>query len=135
MLLLAVLSDWVTDMLRNALLHESGLLRNPADSEWTVKVHTIAEMLPLSLDYELTGAVAENLNNTKWPVRMMAVSLLASSPASKFGPVLDSTATRDPSKFVRDMAIALSEIGRETSTNSCPCFFRTSIATSSASTV
>jgi hypothetical protein len=101
-------ADWVTDMLRNALLHESGLLLNPADSEWVVKVLTMSEMLPLTLDYKLTGAVAENLNNTKWPVRMMALSLLASSPTGKFGPVLDSTATRDPSKFVRDMAIALS---------------------------
>lgn len=101
-------ADWVKTMLRNALLHESGLLRNPADSEWVVKVHTMAEMLPLSLDYELTGATAENLTNAKWPVRMMAVSLLASSPTSKFGQVLDSTARDDPSKFVRDMAIALS---------------------------
>lgn len=101
-------ADWVTHLLRNALLHESGLLRNPADSEWVVKVHTMAEMLALSLDYELTSAVAENLNNAKWPVRMMAVYLLASSPASKFGPVLDSTAEHDQSKFVREMAIALS---------------------------
>jgi len=101
-------ADWVTHLLRNALLHESGLLRNPADSEWVVKVHTMAEMLALSLDYELTSAVAENLNNAKWPVRMMAISLLASSPVSKFGPVLDSTAKHDPSTFVREMAIALS---------------------------
>lgn len=101
-------ADWVTDMLRSALLHESGLLLNRADSEWAVKVYTMSEMLPLSLDYELMGAVAENMNNAKWPVRMMALSLLASSPTSKFGPVLDSTAKRDPSKFVRDMAIALS---------------------------
>jgi len=101
-------ADWVTALLRSALLHESGLLRNGADSEWIVNVHTMAEMLPLSLDYGLTRAVAENQSDVRWPVRMMAVYLLASSPASKFGQVLDWTARNDPSKFVRKMAIALS---------------------------
>ena len=104
-------ADWVTPLLRDALLHESGLLRNPADAEWVVKAHTMAEMLSLPLDFELTGAVAENLNDAKWSVRMMATYLLATSPASKFGQVLDSTAKHDPSKFVRDMAIAL--LGQE----------------------
>ena len=101
-------ADWVTPLLRNALVHESGLLRNPADDEWIVKVHTTAEMLSLPLDFELTNAVAENLNDTKWPVRMMAVYLLATSPGSRFGQVLDWTAGNDPSDFVRDMAVALS---------------------------
>ncbi|MEA3227059.1 MAG: hypothetical protein U9Q07_14000, partial [Planctomycetota bacterium] len=65
-------ADWVTDLLRNALLHESALLRNPADSEWLVKVHTMADMLSLPLDFKLTDAVAENLYDAKWPVRTMA---------------------------------------------------------------
>jgi len=101
-------ADWVTDLLRSALLHESGLLRNGADSEWIVKVHTMAAMLPLSLDYGLTRAVAENQSDVKWPVRMMALYLLASSPAANFGQVLDWIAGNDQSTFVREMAIALS---------------------------
>jgi hypothetical protein len=32
-------ADWVPPLLRSALLHESGLLRNPADDQWVVKVH------------------------------------------------------------------------------------------------
>ncbi|MHC4752057.1 MAG: tetratricopeptide repeat protein [Planctomycetota bacterium] len=100
-------ADWMAPLLRSALLHESGLLRNRADSEWVVKVHTMADMLSLPLDHELISAVAENLNNTKWPVRIMAVYLLTKSPDSKFDKVLDWTAKNDPSKPVREMAIVL----------------------------
>jgi hypothetical protein len=100
-------ADWMAPLLRSALLHESGLLRNRSESEWIVKVHTMADMLSLPLDHELISAVAENLNNTKWPVRMMAVYLLTKSPDSKFDKVLDWTAKNDPSKPVREMAIVL----------------------------
>ena len=102
-------ADWVTPMLRDALLNESGLLRNPAENAWIVKVHTMAEMLSLKLDFELTGTVAENLNDAKWPVRMMAVYLLARSPESRFGIVLDSIGKNDLSRLVRDMASVLSK--------------------------
>jgi hypothetical protein len=100
-------ADWMAPLLRSALVHESGLLRNPGDDEWVVKVHTMAEMLSLPLDHELISAVAENLNHTKWPVRMMAVYLLTKSPDSRFGKVLDWTAKNDPNKSVRDMATVL----------------------------
>ncbi len=101
-------ADWVAPLLRKALVHESGLLRSRADDDWAMKVHTMAEMLSLSLDFELTNAAAENLNDAKWPVRMMAVYLLATSPGSRFGRVLDATAQNDPSRSVREMAVALS---------------------------
>jgi len=100
-------ADWMPPMLRSALIHEYGLLRNPADDEWTVKVHSMADMLSLSLDQELTNAVADNLNNPKWPVRMMALYLLAKTPGNKFSKVLDWAAKYDSNQFVRDMAIAL----------------------------
>lgn len=105
-------AEWVTPLLRNALLHESGLLRSPAEDDWVVKAYTMAEMLFLSLDYELISAVAENLNDAKWLVRMMAMYLLAKSPDGQFNKVLDSIERNDPSKFVRDMAAALSESAR-----------------------
>ncbi len=100
-------ADWMPTMLMSALIHESGLLRNPADDEWVVKVHTMADMLSLPLDQELTRAVADNLNNPKWPVRMMALYLLAKTPGNKFNGVLDWAAKYDSNQFVRDMAIAL----------------------------
>ena len=100
-------ADWMTPLLRSALSHKSGLLLNPADDEWVVKVNTMADMLSLPMDNELISAVAENMNNTKWPVRLMAVYLLTTIPDSKFNQVLDWTAKNDPSKTVRDMAIVL----------------------------
>jgi hypothetical protein len=101
-------ADWAADLMRSALLHESGLLRNPAENEWVVKVHTMAEMLSLPLDHELISAVAENLNDAKWPVRMMAIYLLANRADGRFDKVLDWAAKNDRSKSVRDLAIALS---------------------------
>jgi len=100
-------ADWMTPLLRSAFSHKSGLLLNPADDEWVVKVHTMADMLSLPMDNELISAVAENMNNTKWPVRLMAVYLLTTIPDSQFSQVLDWTAKNDPSKTVRDMAIVL----------------------------
>ena len=100
-------ADWMEPLLRSALLHESGLLHNPANGQWVVKVHTMAEMLSLPLDYELISAVAKNLNNTNWPVRMMAVYLLSKNADRNFDKVMDWTAKNDSSKLVRDMAIAL----------------------------
>jgi len=100
-------ADWITSLLRSALSHKSGLLLNPDEDEWVVKVHTLADMLSLPMDHELISAVAENLNNTKWPVRMMSIYLLTTIPDNKFNNVLDWTAKNDPFKAVRDMAIVL----------------------------
>jgi hypothetical protein len=101
-------ADWMNSLLRDALLHKSGLLLNPAADDWVVKVHTMADMLSLPMDHELISAVAENMNSTKWPVRLMAVYLLSTIPDNQFNKVLDWTAKNDPNKTVRDMAIVLS---------------------------
>ena len=94
-------ADWMPQLLK------SGLLHNLNNDDWVTNVHTMAAMSSLPLDYELTNAMAENLNDTYWPVRMMAVSLLAKSQDDNFVKVLDWTAKYDPNKLVRDMAIAL----------------------------
>jgi len=60
------------------------------------------------LDYELTNVVAKNLNDPKWPVRMMAVYLLSKGADGGFSKVLDWTAKNDSNSLVRDMAVALS---------------------------
>ena len=100
-------ADWMEPLLRNALLHETGLLRSSANGQWVVKVHTMAEMLSLPLDYELISAVSMNLDSTNWTVRMMALYLLSKANDSNFDKVLDWTAKNDSNKNVRDMAIAL----------------------------
>ncbi|HUU20004.1 MAG TPA: hypothetical protein VMW72_22825 [Sedimentisphaerales bacterium] len=99
-----IYADWMEPLLSSAL---SGLLHNPANGQWVVKVHTMAEMLSLPLDYELISAVAKNLNDTNWPVRMMAVYLLSKTADRNFDKVLDWMVKNDSSELVRDMAIAL----------------------------
>jgi len=94
-------ADWMPAMLKSALLH------NLTDDDWVVKAHTMVSMLSLPLDYELIEALAENLNDTHWPVRMMAIYLLTKNQDSNFAKVLDWTVKYDSNKFVRDMAIAL----------------------------
>lgn len=104
-------ADWLVPLLRSALTHEAGLLRHPGENEWVVKVYTMAEMLSLPLDYELITAVADNLNHTKWPVRMMAMYLLARKQQGVFDKVLDWTIQHDPNSSVREMAAALRRTG------------------------
>jgi hypothetical protein len=99
--------DWITPLIMDALVHRAGFLRNNADDGWIVKIYTMADMISLPLNTKLIFALADNLSDEKWPVRMMAVYLLAKSPESRFGKVLDWTANNDPSKIVRDMAAVL----------------------------
>lgn len=94
-------ADWMPPLLRSAILH--GL----ADDDWVVKVHTMAGMISLPLDFEMMNAVAENLNDTHWPIRMIALFLLAENQGDSFKKVLDHTARYDPSRPVHDTAIAL----------------------------
>jgi tetratricopeptide (TPR) repeat protein len=94
-------SDWMPELLRSALIE------TVLDTDWVVKSNAMAEMLSLGLDYELTNAVAENLNDNHWPVRLMALYLLAKSQDSKFNKVLDWHAEHDVNAIVRDMAVAL----------------------------
>jgi len=94
-------ADWMPDLLTSALAH------NLADDDWVVKVHTMAGMLSLPLDYELIDAVSRNLNDTHWPARLMAIFLLAKSQSRNFAEVLDWTAKYDTNELVRQMAVAL----------------------------
>jgi len=94
-------ADWMPAILKSALVH------NLADTDWVAKVHTMEAMLSLPMDYELINAVAENLNDTHWPTRMMAIYLLAKAQGADFKKVLDWMAKHDSSKLVRDIATAL----------------------------
>ena len=83
--------------------------RSLADEDWMVKLQTMAAMLPFPVapDYELTRAVSDNLGDSNWPVRVMALYLLSSLQGDTFKPVLDWTAKYDPTSQVRNTAIAL----------------------------
>lgn len=94
-------ADWMPAVLKSAMV------KAITDDDWTVRVPTMAGMVSLPLDYELMSALAENLNDTHWPARLMAVFLLAKSQGNNFRKVLDSTAKYDSNEYVRRMAIAL----------------------------
>jgi hypothetical protein len=96
-----VRADWMQEMLRSALLQ--GL----ADDGWAVRTHTTAAMLSLPMDYELLNAVSENLNDTHWPVRLIAMYALAKEQGGSFRKVLDHIAKYDSNNLVREMAVAL----------------------------
>jgi hypothetical protein len=102
-------TNGMVDLLKTGLAHQYGLLLNPAESDWIVKVYTMADMISLPLDYTLTKAVSENLNNPQWPVRLAAVYLLAKNPDGGFNKVLDWLAQNDANNYVRDMAVSLNE--------------------------
>jgi hypothetical protein len=100
-------ADWLPELLRSALMNSSGLLLCPGGQEWVVKVNTMADMVSLPIDQELANVVAKNLNHPQWPVRLMAVYLLANSPGNNFGNVLDWVAESDTSELVRSIAMSL----------------------------
>jgi len=104
-------------------LRKQGDERRATSDDWQVLVHTQAAMLSLPLDADLMNAVAKNLNHPNWPVRLMAIYLLATSRAGDgtsrqkgaapdqvgggFDKVLDWSAKNDSNSLVRDMAVAL----------------------------
>jgi len=103
-----VRADWMQEMLRSALLQ--GL----ADDGWAVRTHTVAVILSLPMDYELLNAVSENLNDTHWPVRLIAMYSLAKTQGTHFRKVLDHIAKYDSNNLVREMAVALGGTAPET---------------------
>ncbi|MCU0914756.1 MAG: hypothetical protein MUC88_09360 [Planctomycetes bacterium] len=94
-------------ILRSALTGSSGPLLGAGQGDWTVKVNAMADMLPMSIDQELATAVARNLNHPQWPVRLMALYLLAQRPGPNFGSILDWVTKNDADELVRSMAVSL----------------------------
>ncbi len=88
-------------------LLSSGLARALADSDWTIKLQSTAELMDVPLNYELTRALAGNLNDENWPVRLITLFLLGNSQGVSFEKVLDWTAEYDTNEYVRNMAVAL----------------------------
>ena len=85
----------------------SALARCLSEDDWVLKVQTMAALLKLKLDYRLTDVVSSELHNKFWPVRLMAVFILAQNQGKEFLPVLKWTANNDNSQVVKDMAAAM----------------------------
>jgi len=100
-------SDHLHGQLRSSLAGPAGLLLGGPESQWAVRVNAMADMLTMPLDQEVATAVAKNLNYPYWPVRLMAVYVLARSPTGGFGSVLDWVAQNDKDEMVRSMALSL----------------------------
>lgn len=100
-------AEWLPKTLRSALLGDSGLLLGQGADAWVVKINTMADMLALPLDRELAEAVATNLHDHHWPVRLMAAYLLATGYGGGFDKVLDWLARNDASDLVSSMAASL----------------------------
>ncbi len=93
-------ADWMPAVLKSVLR------KCLKDEDWNVKTQTMAAMADLTLDSKITNDVAENLNDSEWPVRLMALYLLAKNRYN-FGKVLDWTARYDSNILLREMAVAL----------------------------
>jgi len=100
-------AEWLPEFLRSALVSESGLLLGEGKEEWIVKANTMSDMLSMPIDRELATVVARNLNCPEWPVRLMAVYLLATGAGGDFEKVLDWVAQQDSNELVRSMAVVL----------------------------
>ena len=83
--------------------------RTIADKNWKVRCHAIQNLtiLPGKLDYKITSALSASLNDTNWPVRMMALYVLANNQPENFTQVLDWSAGHDAHILVREMATLL----------------------------
>jgi hypothetical protein len=89
-------------------LLSSALARCLSEDDWILKTQIIALMQRLKLDYRLTQAVSGELENPNWPVRLVAVYVLAKNQAESFLPVLSWTAKNDHHPMVKQLAALLS---------------------------
>jgi len=104
-------ADWMPGLLKSALTSDSGLLLGRGEDDWVVAVNAMADMLSMPMDDDLAGAVAKDLHHSKWPVRMMALYLLASRTDGGFEKVLSWFSENDTSDLVRGMAATLRSAG------------------------
>lgn len=97
-------TDGMSVMVKSSLINDSGLLQNPENGGWVVKVCTMAEMLDMPLDFQLVEAVAKSLYNEKWPVRMMAIYVIAQSQGKNFDKVLQGFSQTEQNQLVKNIA-------------------------------
>lgn len=81
------------------------------DENWKVRVQTMDSLMVMAIPVEfgMVREISQNLNHEQWPVRLMAILVLAKSQPGTFDKVLEWTAQYDPYWINRRMAIALQE--------------------------
>ncbi|MHC5086268.1 MAG: hypothetical protein ACYSN9_00445 [Planctomycetota bacterium] len=90
--------ELLTDSIRKLLV----------DKDWKIRVHTLSSLLSLSIPLDgIATEVSENLNHDKWPVRLIAMVLLAKAQPETFQKVLDWAVQHDAYELNRRMAVAL----------------------------
>lgn len=84
----------------------SALRKGLNDEDWTVRFHTMYQLLPVSgdLEFSFVRRISELLSSRYWPERMMALYLLSNSQGSGFQPVIDWVSENDNEKLVRQFA-------------------------------
>ena len=91
------------------------------DEDWKIRVHTLSGLLSLSIPLDgIVSEVSENLNHDKWPVRLMAMVLLAKAQPNTFQKVLDWAVQHDSYELNRRMAIVLGGAQTEPEANETP---------------
>jgi hypothetical protein len=113
-------APWLPELLRAALVSDSGLLLRGGRDEWVVKVNAMADLLGVPIDQELAAALAKNLNHPQWPVRLMAVYLLAQGSGGGFERVLNWVAQNDANELVRGIALSLQPVPAATAQSAVP---------------
>jgi tetratricopeptide (TPR) repeat protein len=109
-------ATWLAELLRSALVSDSGLLLCDGGDAWVVRVNAMADLLSLPLDQGLAAVIAKNLNHPQWPVRLMAVYVLADGAGGGFDKVLDWVAQSDTNELVRGIALSLQPAPAATTT-------------------
>jgi tetratricopeptide (TPR) repeat protein len=81
------------------------------DENWKVRVQTMDSLMVMAipLEFGMVRELSQNLNHEQWPVRLMAMLVLAKSQPGTFDKVLEWAAQYDPYWLNRRMAIALQE--------------------------
>lgn len=90
--------EWMPDMLKSALI------ANLSDKNWIVRANTLASLYPLPLDYSLTKVVSNNLQDSQWPVRLLAVAVLSKNQSDNFSKVRQWIAKHDSDELVKHLA-------------------------------
>jgi tetratricopeptide (TPR) repeat protein len=81
------------------------------DENWRVRIQTMDSLMIMAipLEFGMVREISDNLNHDKWPVRLMAMLVLAKSQPGSFDKVLEWAAQYDPYWLNRRMAMALQE--------------------------
>lgn len=102
-------ADWMPGRLRSALTSDAGLLLAPTPDGWELKTQVLGLMRDLEFDNDLTLILAQHMNSHHWPVRLLAMYLLAGAQGPRFDDVLEHQIKYDSNRLVRDMAQVLKQ--------------------------